>query len=166
MVRAPRPALSRVPPSTRGDRIRLAAFVLLVTGTGLLIGWLNMPGAWYASLDKPPFNPPNWVFAPVWTVLFVLIAVAGFRTFKREPRGTATKLWIVQMVLNFAWSPIFFSFHRMDVALAVIVAMFLAILAFIWRQWPVDRTAALLFMPYAAWVGFAAVLNTSLVLLN
>ena len=166
MVRAPRPALERMPPSTRGGPIRLAAFVLLVTGAGLLIGWLNIPGAWYASLNKPPFNPPNWVFAPVWTGLFVLIAVAGFRSFEREPHGTAAKLWIVQMVLNFAWSPIFFSFHRMDVALAVIVAMFLAIVAFIWRQWSADRAAALLFMPYAAWVAFAAVLNTSLVLLN
>ncbi len=163
MVRLPQPEL---PPSRRGARLRLAAFVLLVPGTGLLIGLLNIPGAWYGALSKPAFNPPDWLFAPVWTMLFVLIAVAGFRTFERYPRGTAAKLWIVQMALNFTWSPVFFSLHRIDVALAVIVALFFTILAFIWRQWQVDRTAALLFIPYAVWVGFAAVLNTSLFVLN
>ena len=102
----------------------------------------------------------------MWTILFVLIGVAGFRTFSRQPRGTAMMLWALQMALNFTWSPVFFSLHRIDVALAVIVALFSSILAFIWRQWQVDRTAALLFIPYAAWVGFATILNTSLFALN
>lgn len=150
----------------RGRSFRFAAFVLLVPATGLAIGALNTPGAWYAALNKPPFNPPDWVFAPVWTVLFLMIAMAGFRTFEREPRGSATKLWAVQMALNFCWSPIFFSFHRIDAALAIMVALFAVIIAFIWRQWHDDQAAALLFMPYAAWVGFATILNTAVVLLN
>jgi tryptophan-rich sensory protein len=166
MMNGPRSAPNTALTSRRGNRFRLAAFVLLVTGTGFLIGWLNIPGAWYATLNKPPFNPPDWVFAPVWTALFVLIGVAGFRTFSRQPRGTEMILWTLQMALNFTWSPIFFSLHRIDFALAVILALFFTILAFVWRQWRVDQTAALLFIPYAAWVGFAAVLNASLFLLN
>ena len=149
-----------------GNWYRCAAFLCLVPAAGLLIGVLNRPGAWYAALNKPSFNPPDAVFAPVWTVLFLLIAVAGYRTYEAEPRGAAMKLWVVQMALNFAWSPIFFSLHRMDVALGVIAAMLVAIVAFIWRQWTTDRLAASLFLPYAAWVAFAMTLNLSLLLLN
>ena len=149
-----------------GNWYRFAAFLCLVPAAGLLIGVLNRPGAWYAALNKPSFNPPDAVFAPVWTVLFLLIAVAGYRTYEAEPRGAAMKLWVVQMALNFAWSPIFFSLHRMDVALGVIAAMFAAIVAFIWRQWTADRLAASLFLPYVAWVAFAMTLNLSLLLLN
>ena len=144
----------------------MALFMLFVTGIGLAIGALNIPGAWYAALNKPSFNPPDWIFAPVWTVLFLMIAVAGARTFEREPRGTAMKLWLVQMALNFAWSPIFFSLHRIDAALAVIVALFAAIAAFVQAQWRPDRLAALLFIPYLAWVGFAMTLNAALLLQN
>ncbi|WP_439368052.1 TspO/MBR family protein [Bradyrhizobium sp. DASA03120] len=145
---------------------RGGAFLCLVPAAGFLIGVLNRPGAWYTGLNKPSFNPPDAVFAPVWTVLFLLIAAAGYRTFEAEPNGAAMKLWTVQMVLNFAWSPIFFSLHRMDVALGVIVALFIAIAAFVWRQWTADRLAAALFLPYAGWVVFAMSLNISLLLLN
>jgi tryptophan-rich sensory protein len=149
-----------------GNWYRCAAFLCLVPAAGLLIGVLNRPGAWYAALNKPSFNPPVAVFAPVWTVLFLLIAVAGYRTYEAEPRGAAMKLWIVQMALNFAWSPIFFSLHRMDLAFGVIAAMLVAIIAFIWRQRTADRLAGSLFLPYAAWVAFAMTLNLSLLLLN
>lgn len=149
-----------------GGRPRLVLFIVLVVGTGLAIGALNIPGAWYAGLNKPSFNPPDWIFAPVWTVLFLMIAVAGYRTFQRKPGGSAMKLWLLQMALNFAWSPIFFSLHRMGLGLAIIAALFATIVAFLLRQWRADRVAALLFVPYAAWVGFAAVLNAALFLLN
>ncbi len=149
-----------------GNRYRCAAFLCLVPAAGLLIGVLNRPGAWYAALNKPSFNPPDAVFAPVWTILFLLIAVAGYRTFEAEPRAISMKLWALQMLLNFAWSPIFFSLHHMDAALGVIVALLVVIAAFVWRQWNADRLAALLFLPYAGWVAFAASLNLSLLLLN
>jgi translocator protein len=142
-----------------GTSFRFAAFMLMVPGIGLVIGALNVPGDWYAALNKPPFNPPDWVFAPVWTLLFVMIAVAGFRTFGSRPSSAAMKLWAIQMVLNFAWSPIFFSLHRIDLALAVIVALFGSILAFFGSRWSSDRVAALLFIPYAAWVGFATMVR-------
>lgn len=144
----------------------LSLFLLLVVGGGLAIGFLTAPGEWYAGLAKPPFNPPNWVFAPVWTVLYVLIAVAGWRTFERDRSSWPMKLWSAQLVLNFLWSPVFFAAHRIGLALLVILLLLAAILAFLVMSWRQSRMAAWLFAPYAAWVAFAAVLNGSIWLLN
>lgn len=111
--------------------LRLALFIVFIVGTGFAIGLLNPPGSWYAALTKPWFNPPNWVFAPVWAVIYLLVAIAGWRTFERDRNSTAMMLWWVQMALNFVWSPIFFTAHRPDVAFAVILSLLAAILAFI-----------------------------------
>lgn len=144
----------------------LAAFILVVLGGGVLIGLAMLPGDWYAALAKPPFNPPNWIFAPVWSVLYVLIAIAGWRCWMSAPTGLPMRVWGVQLVLNFLWSPIFFGAHRMGLALGVIVALLVAILVFIRLNWRPDRLAAWLFVPYAAWVAFATLLNGSLLWLN
>ncbi|MGB9043465.1 MAG: TspO/MBR family protein, partial [Pseudolabrys sp.] len=85
--------------------LTLALFILLVLGGGTLIGLMTLPGEWYAELAKPPFNPPNWIFAPVWTLLYIMVAVAGWRTWQRGPRSAAMALWFVQLALNFVWSP-------------------------------------------------------------
>lgn len=145
---------------------RLAAFIALVLGFGFAIGFTNLPGEWYAHLNKPPFNPPNWVFGPVWSAIYVLIAIAGWRTWENKRSSRAMWLWAVQMLLNFSWSPIFFSAHRIGAALAIIVALLVAIAAFIASQWRGDRVSAALFLPYAAWVSFATLLNASIWLLN
>jgi tryptophan-rich sensory protein len=166
VVEGPKPGCEYPVRWHRGKAFRFAAFMLLVPAAGLLIGALNIPGAWYAQLNKPSINPPNWVFAPVWTVLFLLIALAGFRTFERKAHGVAATLWSLQMALNFAWSPVFFSLHRIDLALAIILSMLAAIIAFVWCQWREDPTASLCFVPYAAWAGFAALLNAAIFLLN
>lgn len=76
-------------------------FVVAVVAVGALIGVNNVPGEWYQSLQKPFFNPPNWIFGPVWTTLYVMIGVAGARTWIRKPMGTRMRLWFTQMVLNF-----------------------------------------------------------------
>jgi tryptophan-rich sensory protein len=144
----------------------LTLFLLLVVGGGLAIGFLTAPGEWYAGLAKPPFNPPNWVFAPVWTVLYVLIGVAGWRTFERDHSSWPMKLWWAQLVLNFLWSPVFFAVHWIGLALLGILLLLAAILAFLVVSWRQNRVAAWLFAPYAAWVAFAAVLNGSIWLLN
>ncbi|MGB2656597.1 MAG: TspO/MBR family protein [Pseudolabrys sp.] len=144
----------------------LALFILLVLGGGTLIGLMTLPGEWYAGLAKPPFNPPNWIFAPVWTLLYIMVAVAGWRTWQRGPRSAAMAVWFIQLALNFVWSPVFFGAHRISAALAVIVALLATIIAFIVMAWPRDRIAALLFAPYAAWVGFATLLNGALWYLN
>jgi len=144
----------------------LAAFFVLVLGGGTFIGLFNVPGEWYQALEKPWFNPPNWVFGPAWTTLYILIAIAGWRTYERKPAGNAMQLWWAQLVLNFAWSPVFFTLQSPLMALAISVLMWAAILAFIALTWNRDRVSALLFVPYAAWVTFATVLNASIWWLN
>lgn len=144
----------------------LGAFIVLVMGGGVLIGINTAPGEWYAALAKPWFNPPNWLFGPVWTLLYLIIAVAGWRIWRHDRHGAAMRLWYVQLALNFSWSPIFFLAHRIDMALAVIVCLLFAILALVSLCWRRDFAASLLFVPYALWVGFAALLNAAILHLN
>ena len=124
-------------------------------------------GRMVCRLQKPTFNPPNWVFAPTWTVLYVMIAVAGWRTYlQEETTALPMQLWLAQMILNFLWSPIFFTLHHIAFALAIILTLLAVIVGFIWVQWRENRPAAVLFIPYAAWVAFASLLNYSLYRLN
>lgn len=143
-----------------------AAFLLLVVGGGLLIGSLTTPGDWYANLTKPSFNPPNWIFGPVWTVLFVLIAVAGWRTWQARQWSSDMQLWWLQLILNFLWPPAFFVLQMPWIAFAIILALLAVILIYIRRNWAVDRVSALAFVPYGAWVAFASTLNLSIAVLN
>ncbi|WP_417580836.1 TspO/MBR family protein [Pelagibacterium sp.] len=144
----------------------LAVFLIAVIGVGAFLGTQTAPGAWYAGLEKPFFNPPNWIFGPVWFTLYVLIAIAGWRTFLVGPVSLGMGFWVVQMLLNWVWSPAFFAAENLTLAMIIIVPMLAAIFGFIVNQWPRDRVAALLFIPYAAWVSFATLLNGSLLLLN
>jgi len=144
----------------------LAVFLAVVIGVGALIGISTAPTEWYAGLHKPPFNPPNWLFAPVWFALYVLIAVAGWRTYLAEPGGIGMKLWYAQMGLNWLWSPVFFSLHLLWPAFIVILTIFALIIAFITNRAYRDRISAWLFVPYAAWVGFASLLNLAIAALN
>lgn len=139
--------------------LSLVAFLGLVVGGGLAIGYVTAPGAWYAQLTKPAFNPPSVVFGVAWPVLYVLIAVAGWRIWRRDRGGRAMTLWWAQLGLNFAWPLVFFSAHRIGLALIIVVLLLPATLAFMAAAWHRDWLAALLFVPYAAWVAFAAVLN-------
>lgn len=146
--------------------VRLLVFVVGVVGIGWLIGATNLPGDWYAGLAKPGFVPPNWAFPVAWTILYVMIAVAGSRTFAREPSGKAMLLWATQLLLNFAWSPVMFTMHQIGVALIILIGLFVAIVNYIGLEWSRDRLAAVLFVPYAAWVAFAGVLNAAIWRLN
>lgn len=144
----------------------LPFFLILVVGGGLVIGYVTAPGIWYAGLNKPAFNPPDWVFAPTWSVLYVLIAVAGARVWLRGRREPAMSLWWLQLLLNFAWSPVFFSLHMIGPALVIILLLAATVITFIIASWRVDRLSALMLLPYAAWVLFAGVLNGAILLLN
>ncbi len=146
--------------------VTLALFIALVLGGGTLIGLMALPGEWYAGLTKPPFNPPNWIFAPVWTLLYIFVAVAGWRTWERGRRSIAMAVWFFQLALNFTWSPMFFGAHRIGAALFIVGALLATIITFIAMRWPRDRVAALLFAPYAAWVAFATLLNGAIWYLN
>lgn len=139
------------------------AFIVGVVGIGLALGSITRPDGWYAALVKPSFNPPSWVFGPVWALLYVVIAVVGARCFER---GAGLRLWLAQMVLNWSWTPAFFGLHRPGLALVIVLAMLATIVAFIVSRWNADRLSALMFLPYAAWVAFASVLNASIVVLN
>ncbi|PWK65270.1 TspO/MBR family protein [Aminobacter sp. AP02] len=146
--------------------VALLAFIVIVLGGGSLIGYLTLPGEWYAGLAKPFFNPPNWIFGPVWSVLYILVAVAGWRVWLADAGGVAMRVWIGQLVLNFLWSPTFFGLQQTGLALLVIVALLVAILGFMATARKVDGVAAWLFAPYAAWVAFATLLNASIWWLN
>ncbi|MBU1174970.1 MAG: tryptophan-rich sensory protein [Alphaproteobacteria bacterium] len=146
--------------------LSLAVFLAIVIGGGSTIGILTAPGGWYAGLDKPPFNPPNWLFAPVWTLLYICIAIAGWRIWRFAPRGRAMQLWYGQLVANWIWSPVFFSLHLPWAALAVCAAMWAFILGFILTARQIDRPASWLMVPYLLWVSFAGVLNASVAWLN
>ena len=146
--------------------IAFIGFLVFVVGGGLVIGFLTVPGEWYAQLNKPAFNPPNWIFAPVWTVLYVMIAVAGWRTFERNRSDWSMRSWWSQLGLNFLWSPVFFTAHQIGAALLIILLLFVAVIAFIVMSLRQDRVATWLFAPYAVWVIFASMLNGAILLLN
>jgi tryptophan-rich sensory protein len=125
--------------------------------------------AWYPRLEKPWFTPPDAVFGPVWTVLFALIAIAGFRVWRRVGLDAQDRIWsvyAVQLVLNFGWSAIFFGLKATDLALTEILVLWVAILANIMLFKRVDRLSAWLLMPYLAWVSYAALLNAAIVMMN
>ena len=151
---------------TKKHALTLILFVAGTVAGGSLVGYFSMPGVWYQALDKPWFNPPNWVFGPVWTVLYVMIGIAGARAWIHDRSGILPKLWFAQIGLNFAWPLTFFTLQRPDLAVGVLGGMLIAILGFIAFAWRRERPAALLFIPYAVWVSFAGLLNGAIWRLN
>ena len=134
-----------------------------------LMGALFPAQRWYRSLKRPGWSPPAWLFGPVWTLLYILIAIAGWRLalFWPAPAALAALVaWGVQIVLNAVWTPLFFGLRRPDLAFYEITILWLAIAATILLAAPVDGLAALLMLPYLAWAGFAAALNFSIWRLN
>lgn len=146
--------------------LQLSLFVLAVVGVGWLVGATNLPGPWYTALAKPAFVPPNWAFPVAWTVLYIMIAVAGWRTFRSEPKGFAMAIWLLQLALNFVWSPVMFTMHRIGSALTILACLFAVIVVYLALQVSRDRIAAALFVPYAIWVAFAGALNAEIWRLN
>lgn len=146
--------------------LTLILFVVLSLAGGSLVGFFSAPGPWYAELEKPAFNPPNWIFGPVWTVLYVMIGIAGARVWFLDRSGPLVRIWFVQMALNYLWPLVFFAARRPDLALPVLLAMLVAILSFIVLAWRRERPSALLFLPYLAWVSFAGLLNAAIWQLN
>ena len=129
-------------------------------------GAVFKPGDWYDDMRKPWWNPPNWAFPVVWSILYVMIAVAGVLVWRAEGFGTAMAFWGAQLVLNALWSALFFGMKRMDLAFYEVVGLWLSITGFIVTAWPVSQVAALLFVPYLAWVTTAAALNLTVWRMN
>lgn len=144
----------------------LFAFVALVA-IAASAGALFEPGDWYQQLAKPSWNPPGWIFAPVWTALYVCIAVAGWLVWRRAGRMVpALHFWFVQWVLNWMWSFLFFGLHRPDLALIDVGLLLVAIFAFVFSARRRSAAASWLFVPYALWVSFATALNFAIWQLN
>lgn len=143
--------------------------VVAAAVAGSLVTQPNIPN-WYAGLEKPWFTPPNWLFAPVWTALYALMAYAIWRILsypKDMPgRSAAIAVFFLQLVLNALWSFAFFGARSPVAGLIVIASLIVAILATMRSFWPIDRIAALLLLPYLAWVLYAAALNGAIWRLN
>ena len=128
-----------------------------------------MPGEWYESLTKPPWNPPSIVFAPVWTILYVLMGIAAWMVWREagfSGAKAALALFLVQLVLNALWSYLFFGMQKPMVAFFEIIVLWCMILATLFGFWRVRPMAGALLIPYLCWVGFASVLNYQLWRLN
>lgn len=123
---------------------------------------------WYAGIEKPSFNPPNAVFGPVWTTLYLMIAIAGWRVWRRSGFSDrrAFALYSLQLLLNLMWSVLFFGLQDIGAAFFELVLLWIAIAATLVLFWRHDRIAGLLFVPYLAWVSFAGVLNAAIWRLN
>jgi benzodiazapine receptor len=145
--------------------LALAGFII-ITFCAPLAGMFSLPGAWYTALNKPAWNPPAWIFGPAWTLLYTLMAIAAWLVWKHDGWRRALKLYFVQLLLNAAWTPIFFGAHQLGWALGEIVLLWIAILATLLGFHGVSRKAALLMVPYLAWVTFAAILNYTLWRMN
>lgn len=146
----------------------LAGWMLLcLTASGTAV-FVSVDG-WYSTLEKPWLNPPFWVFAPVWTVLYLMMGVAAWLVW-RKGGWTAQRLvlgwFLMQMVLNALWTPIFFGMHWIGAAFGEIVLLWLTLLTTLVLFWRASRLAGILLIPYLAWVSFAAYLNFALWRLN
>ena len=143
--------------------------VIAAGALGSLATFPNLSG-WYAGLKKPSFSPPNWIFGPVWTLLYLIMAWAFYRILRLPPsmpgRSLAIVAFVVQLTLNASWSWAFFANHSPQRGLVVIVLLWLAIVVTMMSFWPLDVPAGVSFIPYLAWVSFATILNGATYRLN
>jgi tryptophan-rich sensory protein len=142
-----------------------AAVCLAVAGIGGLVTARSVP-TWYARLHKPPWTPPAWVFGPVWTALYLMMACAAWLVWRRAGAAVPLILFFVQLALNGAWTPIFFGLKLPGPAFGVIVALWWAILATTIAFWRATPLAGALMLPYLAWVTFAGALNFAIWRMN
>ncbi len=154
------------------NAVRLIIAVALPVVVGGLSGFATARGVstWYPTLAKPSFNPPAWIFGPVWTVLYIMMGVAAYLVWRRGTDAdgvrVALTVFLVQLALNALWSILFFGIQQPGWALVEIIVLWLSIGATIWLFWRVVPAAGALLLPYWAWVSFATILNASLWWLN
>jgi len=152
--------------------VRLVVAVAIPLVAGFLGSIFTMPSipTWYAAINKPAFNPPNWIFGPVWTTLFILMGIALYliwdKGLDKIQVRTAVNIFSAQLVLNILWSLIFFSLHSPFWAFIEIIALWLLILWTIIAFYRLDKVAGLILIPYILWVSFASFLNLTVYLLN
>ena len=151
---------------------KLVISIAIPVAVGATAGFFTATGvdSWYQTINKPSWNPPSWIFAPVWTTLYVMMGIALFLVWKSNTsevlKKRAITFFAVQLVLNFFWSFIFFNQEQPGWALVEIIAMWLAILVTIFAFSKVNKIAAWLLVPYISWVSFATILNYTIWQLN
>lgn len=158
-------------PRASRDVLGLLAFIILCLMVSGIGGYVTATSVdtWYQTLHKPTFNPPDWVFAPVWTTLYILMGISAWRVWRIGPFAANHRALIVfgaQLGLNLLWSILFFGLQRIDLALIEIGVLLLAITSNMIMFWRIDVLAGALFLPYALWVAYASALNAALWLLN
>lgn len=152
-----------------GIGLTAASYGAAALGVVTMRGAGRPDGPWFRALDKPAFQPPNWLFAPVWTVLYGTIAYSGYRVWARPgsaARSRALAWWAAQLVLNAAWTPLFFGAQRPTPALVDIAALDIAAIAYALAAAKVDPRAMHVIVPYLAWIAYATALNASIVARN
>ena len=148
--------------------LALVAWLALVFAAAAMGGFF-LPGDWYAGLQKPAWNPPNWIFGPVWTALYMIMAVAAWLVWKRggfAGQRVALSLFLIQLLFNALWSPLFFGLRHPALAFVDILLLWLALLGTVITFWKALPLAGALLVPYLAWVTFASALNFALWRLN
>jgi tryptophan-rich sensory protein len=155
----------------RSNIIKAINSIAFTVGLGAASGYVTVREipTWYATLNKPSFNPPNFLFGPVWTILYILMGISVYLIWKQAPspqRKKAINLYLIQFAFNLAWSFIFFNKHQIFLALIDIIAMWFCILLTIFAFSKFSKLAAWLLVPYISWVSFAAILNTAIWVLN
>lgn len=152
--------IQRLSPVTKRGILSFLACLSVFQGMGGLMGWITVQGVdgWYQSLRRSPLNPPDHVFGIVWSLLYALLATSFWLVLK-SPAGKTRfyllALFVSHMILNWLWSPLFFSLHVVGASLFVIFTMIFTAAMLAWLIWPVDRRASLIFIPYIAWLFFA-----------
>jgi benzodiazapine receptor len=152
--------------------LKLAASLALTYAAAVVGGLFTGPAipVWYAGLEKPSFNPPAWVFGPVWTILYGMMSFSLFLVWKQESgspgRRTALIIYFIHLVLNVTWTIIFFGLKMPGIALTELILLWISIMATIIAFWRMTRLASLLLVPYLLWVSFATVLNYAIWQLN
>lgn len=152
--------------------IKFIVSVSLPLALGAFAGFFTSPSitGWYSIINKPSFNPPNWIFAPVWTALYIIMGIAFYivwiRVEENKIRTKAIMFYFIQLVLNFCWSIIFFYAAKPGWAFAEIIFLWIMIAATIAKFYKISKPAAWLLVPYIVWVSFAAVLNFAIWRLN
>ena len=131
-----------------------------------LTGSLFPPGKWYSDLNKPRWTPPNWIFPVAWPILYILMSYSGAILANLENSGSPLALWALQIAINTLWTPVFFGLKNIKVGLIIILLLLVSVLISTFVFWLYSSLAGVLFLPYLAWVAFAATLNVAVFRLN
>ena len=131
-----------------------------------LTGSLFPPGKWYSDLNKPRWTPPNWIFPVAWPILYILMSYSGATLANLENSGSALALWALQIAINTLWTPVFFGLKNIKLGLMIILLLLVSVLISPCVCWLYSSLAGVLFLPYLAWVAFAATLNAAVFRLN